>query len=57
MTLFTLILGALQKSPCANGDWTGRKQYTSFCYSDVIPLWSDERLDVGAVPCRDQAVE
>lgn len=57
MTLFTLILGALQKSPCANGDWTGSKQYTHFCYSDVIPLWSDERLDIGAVPYRDTAVE
>jgi uncharacterized membrane protein len=27
------------------------------CYSDVVPLWSDERLDVGAVPYRDTAVE
>ena len=40
-----------------DGDWTGNKQYTHFCYSDVVPLWSDERLDVGAVPYRDTAVE
>ncbi len=56
-TIVTLLLGFLQKSPCANGDWTGSKQYTHMCYSDVIPLWSDERLDVGAVPYRDTAVE
>lgn len=57
MTLVTLVLGALQKAPCASGDWTGSKQYTHFCYSDIVPLWHDERLDVGAVPYRDTAVE
>ncbi len=57
MTLATLLLGFAQKSPCASGDWTGSKQYTHFCYSDVVPLWSDERLDTGAVPYRDTAVE
>jgi uncharacterized membrane protein len=57
LTCFTLLLGFAQKSPCADGRWTGYKQYTHMCYSDVIPLWSDERLDVGAVPYRDTAVE
>jgi uncharacterized membrane protein len=57
MTLATLVLGFLQKSPCMSGAWSGHKQYTHFCYSDVVPLWSDERLDVGAVPYRDTAVE
>ncbi|MBN9619282.1 MAG: DUF2029 domain-containing protein [Actinobacteria bacterium] len=57
MTLLTLVLGAMQKSPCADGNWVGTKQYTHFCYSDVVPLWSDERLDVGAIPYRDTAVE
>ena len=57
MTLATLLLGFAQKSPCATGNWTGHKQYTHFCYSDVVPLWSDERLDVGAVPYRDTSVE
>jgi uncharacterized membrane protein len=57
LTCFTLLLGYLQKSPCANGQWTANKQYTHMCYSDVVPLWSDERLDVGAVPYRDTAVE
>jgi uncharacterized membrane protein len=57
MTCFTLLLAFAQKSPCATGQWTGNKQYTHMCYSDVVPLWSDERLDVGAVPYRDTAVE
>lgn len=57
MTVVTLLLGFAQKSPCANGEWTGSKQYTHFCYSDVVPLWSDERLDTGAVPYRDTTVE
>lgn len=56
-TLFTLLLAFAQKSPCASGDWTGSKQYTHMCYSDVVPLWADERLDIGAVPYRDTAVE
>jgi uncharacterized membrane protein len=56
-TLVTIVLGFLQKSPCATGDWTGSKQYTHMCYSDVVPLWSDERLDVGGIPYRDTAVE
>ena len=56
-TLLTLVLGYAQKSPCATGDWIGSKQYTHMCYSDVVPLWSDERLSIGAVPYRDTAVE
>jgi uncharacterized membrane protein len=54
---FTLLLGYFQKAPCADGNWTANKQYTHVCYSDVIPLWGAERLDVGAVPYRDNAVE
>jgi len=54
---FTLLLGFAQKSPCANGQWTGFKQYTHMCYSDVVPLWSAERLDQGGVPYRDTTVE
>jgi uncharacterized membrane protein len=57
MTCLTMLLGFLVKSPCSTGEWTGSKQYTHMCYSDVVPLWSDERLDIGAVPYRDTAVE
>jgi uncharacterized membrane protein len=54
---FTLVLGYVQKSPCASGQWNGNLQYTHACYSDVVPLWSAEGLDIGAVPYRDHAVE
>ena len=57
MTLLTLLLAFAQKSPCANGDWTGSKQYTHLCYSDVVPLYNDERLSNHAIPYRDTAVE
>ncbi len=57
LTLLTLLLGYAQKSPCATGDWTGTKQYTHMCYSDIVPLWGDERLDIGQVPYRDTGVE
>ncbi len=57
MALLTLLLGFAQKAPCASGEWNGNKQYTHFCYSDVVPLWSAERLDVGGVPYRDTTVE
>jgi len=48
ITLLTLSLGFLQKSPCL-GPWDGR-QYTLLCYSDIVPLFHTERLDEGAVP-------
>jgi uncharacterized membrane protein len=57
LTSFTLLLAYGEKSPCADANWTANKQYTHACYSDVIPLWGAERLDVGAIPYRDNAVE
>jgi uncharacterized membrane protein len=53
----TLLLGYAEKAPCADGQWVNSLQYTHACYSDVIPLWGAEGLDVGAVPYRDHAVE
>jgi uncharacterized membrane protein len=57
LTAFTLLLAYGQKAPCADANWTANRQYSHACYSDVIPLWGAERLDVGAVPFRDTAVE
>lgn len=33
-------------------DWDNQRQYTNLCYSDVIGLYSAERLDTGAFPYR-----
>jgi len=57
LTVLTLAFAWLQKSPCQDGAWTEGKQYTHFCYSDVIPLYFTEHLNEGAVPYVDQAVE
>lgn len=57
LTSLTLVLAYAEKAPCADGNWVANKQYTHACYSDVIPLWGAERLDAGAVPYRDNAVE
>lgn len=57
LAAFTLLLSFGQKYPCSDGQWTGYKQYTHACYSDIVPLWSAEGLDTGAVPYRDHPVE
>lgn len=31
-------------------DWSGRRQYLSACYTDIIPLYGAEGLDQGGVP-------
>ncbi|MDO4684918.1 MAG: glycosyltransferase 87 family protein [Corynebacterium sp.] len=31
-------------------DWSGRRQYMSACYNDIVPLYSAEGLDRGEVP-------
>jgi uncharacterized membrane protein len=57
LTILTLALAWLQKSPCQSGAWTEGRQYTHLCYSDVIPLYYTERLNEGAVPYAEHPVE
>nr|WP_211178027.1 glycosyltransferase 87 family protein [Pseudonocardia acidicola] len=62
-----LALGWLAKSPCLQQyptqdgslalDWRNNRQYVAMCYSDTVPLYGIERLDVGALPYRDPWVE
>ncbi len=50
-----LFLGALSKANCADGaadengvlrlNWSGSRQYTSFCYNDIVPLYGGRGLD------------
>lgn len=53
--------GCLQQAPADRNtesgvalrlDWDNQRQYTNLCYSDVIGLYSAERLDQGAFPYR-----
>jgi uncharacterized membrane protein len=46
-----------KQAPCADGNWTGSKQYTHFCYSDPVPLFGLHGLDSGQVPYLDSPVE
>lgn len=58
-----LALGWLGKAACVQQyspdgaglalDWRNGRQYVAMCYSDTIPLYRLEGLDVGAVPYRD----
>jgi len=57
LTLLTLSLHFVQKSPCRDGAWTDYKQYTNFCYTDVLALYYAEGLSDGQVPYVDHAVE
>ncbi|MCW2695387.1 MAG: conserved rane protein of unknown function [Modestobacter sp.] len=58
--LFTVVVLGLawaKQAPCADGDWSGSKQYTHFCYSDAVPLFGLHGLETGQVPYLDSAVE
>jgi uncharacterized membrane protein len=55
LAVVVLALGWLQKSPCIQTykddkgvlqlDWSGNRQYVAMCYSDIVPLYTAERLD------------
>jgi uncharacterized membrane protein len=47
----------VQKSPCMTGDWSNNRQYTHFCYTDVLALYYAEGLDQGQVPYYGHPVE
>lgn len=49
----TLALGIALKAPCASGDWGDGRQYRSYCYSDIVPLYGTEQLTGGRLPYLD----
>lgn len=57
LTCLTLALHWVQKSPCRDGAWADYKQYTHFCYTDVLALYYAEHLNEGAVPYVEYPVE
>ncbi len=46
----TCFAGWLFKSHCLAGGWTGAEQYTTGCYSDVVPFWLGRGVAAGQVP-------
>ncbi|WP_155369220.1 glycosyltransferase family 87 protein [Catellatospora vulcania] len=57
LTCLTLALHWVQKSPCRDGAWADYKQYTHFCYTDVLALYYAEHLNEGLVPYLEYPVE
>lgn len=68
-TIFTLLLGWVQKAPCQDGNWTLKqqvadsqgnktyvlgKEYVWMCYSDVIPLYGGKGLDQQKLPYKNE---
>ncbi|MGH3623760.1 MAG: glycosyltransferase family 87 protein, partial [Sciscionella sp.] len=60
--VIVLSIGWLFKAPCIQQyptdgalhlDWRASRQYVAMCYSDVVPLYSAERLSSGGFPYRD----
>ena len=48
----TLAVGYATKSACVDAAWTGQ-QYTSRCYTDIIPLYGTEQLTASRLPYLD----
>src|ERR1700712_2110644 len=58
VTSVTCLVGYGQKFPCRDvNNWKHNYQYTRVCYSDIIPLYSSEKLADGKVPFIDTPVE
>ena len=67
LAVVVLALGWLGKAPCLQQyvaddgstalDWRNNRQYVAMCYSDTVPLYGIEKLDVGALPYRDPIPE
>ncbi|MEA2438380.1 MAG: hypothetical protein QOF65_2936, partial [Thermoleophilaceae bacterium] len=49
----TFGVGVAWKSYCAGGDWSDTRQYTTECYSDIVPLLGTEQLGAGRLPFVD----
>ena len=49
----TLLIGAVHKSPCADGRWGDGRQYHLACYTDIVPLFGTEQLSGGRLPYLD----
>jgi uncharacterized membrane protein len=56
-TMLVLALAWIKQQPCADGDWTGSRQYTHLCYSDAVPLFGAYGFDKGHQPYLDAPVE
>lgn len=58
VAVVTLVAAWWTKGRCLfDGGWENGQQYLGWCYTDIVPLWFVEELNVGATPYIDHAVE
>jgi uncharacterized membrane protein len=68
LAVATLALGWFSKAACAQQyynedsktlelDWRSNRAFSAMCYSDVVPLYSAERLNQGGFPYRTKWVD
>jgi hypothetical protein len=56
--VLALCLGWLFKAHCVlDGGWSGGEQYTTGCYTDVVPFWIGRDVASGAMPYFDTELE
>jgi hypothetical protein len=53
----TCALGYLFKAHCVPGGWTDTEQYTTGCYSDVMPFWAGREVQQGKIPYLETRME
>ncbi len=53
----TFGVGVAWKSYCSSGNWNDTRQYTTGCYTDIIPLLGTEQLANGRLPFLDACVK
>lgn len=52
------LLGYLGKAQCRfGGAWMDGTQYPALCYTDIVPLYYRDELDIGTIPYLDIPVE
>lgn len=56
--MLVLSLGWAFKAHCyLDGGWSDGEQYTTGCYTDVVPFWTGRDVATGAVPYLDTSLE
>ena len=53
----TCLCGLLFKSHCLPGGWRNTEQYTTGCYSDVVPFWRGREVQQGKIPYFETRME
>lgn len=58
VAVLVLLLGLLFKSHCyLDGAWDDGEQYTTGCYTDVVPFWTERGVAAGDLPYLETPLE